>query len=337
MIEINSPLVALERVDAAAMALAAGHSILLVDERIGQGAIVYSAARATVTNTAFAVEHSSGFLCVALDDSNCRRLDLTAMAGTPFEDTTSMVVTVDVRAGTTTGISAADRASTLRALADPESRADDFTRPGHVVPVRVPSGRRGERQSLPGAALDLATLAGHVGAAYADLVSIENPVEMAGYRECVLFAERHSMRWVTIDDMTTHVYMRTDELIAEPVRRINTPHGSFDVVDFRDSGTGLTHSVLTPSSGASTTDSSSVRVLRNCDDGGTFGSTACGCADELDAALARLTADRSGVLLYLRGADPHAGTAADFLPPPICSRIIPRLGLVSFGAAVVGG
>ncbi|WP_370185018.1 3,4-dihydroxy-2-butanone-4-phosphate synthase [Rhodococcus wratislaviensis] len=329
MIQIGRRSGALDRVDAATSALAAGHSIVLVDDRIDEGAIIYSAAMATVENTAFAIRHSSGFLCVALPESDCLRLELVHMAGAVSAETTSMVVTVDARAGITTGISAADRAATVRALADPISVPEDFTRPGHVVPVRVPTGHRERRPSLPCAALELSRMGGqHSGAVYAELVSPENPVQMADRRELVQFAERHSMQWVTIDDLAAHLHLRNKDLVTTPLRRINTTHGNFGIIDFHDTRTGVTHSALiagtvTPGKPLP------IRIHHGCDTGDTFGSTDCGCATDLDAAMARLAADGSGALLYLRGTDPHAVTPGrTFVPDPATSRMVHRLGMM---------
>jgi 3,4-dihydroxy 2-butanone 4-phosphate synthase/GTP cyclohydrolase II len=322
----------LERVDNAVAALARGECIVLVDDRIEQGTIVYAAAAADVDKTAFAIRHSSGFLCVALPESDCGRLNLAEMPGATSEDVTSMVVTVDAETCATTGISAADRATTVRALADPKSSATDFTRPGHVVPVRVSTDRRARQYSLPLAAFVLSEMSGQHGAAYAELVSIENPVGMAGRDELVQFAAANDLRWVTVGDLVTCLHLRDADLVAGQLRRINTAHGTFEVIDFHDRTTGCTHSVLTAGSG---TDAAAlpVRIHHGCDAGENFASITCDCADSLHAALARMGTEQSGSLIYLRDSHAHvASDSATELAPSdsIVARIVRRLALISF-------
>jgi 3,4-dihydroxy 2-butanone 4-phosphate synthase / GTP cyclohydrolase II len=183
--------------DRAIVALAAGRPVVLIDEKHDCGDLLFAAAAATTSVTSFTIRHSSGFLEVALGPSDCRRLRLPGAAA-DGDVSSAQRVSVDLR-GPGTGISAADRAATIRALADPSRTADDFTRPGHVVPVRAQPTRWGSRTE---AAAQLAAAAGlAAAAALAGLVAPDRPTEMADHDELLEFADQHDLATVTIADV----------------------------------------------------------------------------------------------------------------------------------------
>lgn len=193
------------RVQHALEALAGGEPMVLIDDlhRAGEAMLVAAAQSATPQVIAFVVRHTSGFLRVALPESRCDRLMLPPMwyqtAGTRE---TSYCVTVDAAAGAHTGISATDRARTIAALADPGSRPDDFTRPGHVVPVPAREGGVTVRPGRTEAVIDLARLAG-LGptGVFAELVSDDSGHVLAAGRDLSRFAAQHHLAVVFVGDV----------------------------------------------------------------------------------------------------------------------------------------
>ncbi|MDI2029253.1 3,4-dihydroxy-2-butanone-4-phosphate synthase [Saccharopolyspora sp. TS4A08] len=194
----------IEEQDVALAAVAAGETVV-VHGAGDEGGIVFPASRADVAGTAFAVRHSSGFLCVALPESRCDALELPPVAARARREAgTTVCVTVDAAVGVTTGISAADRARAARVLADPGAVAADLTRPGHLVPVAVDLDH--PRPSLARAALRLVTRAGHAPAAvFAHLVSPADETRMATGPELRDFAADHGLTAVPADPAGVHL------------------------------------------------------------------------------------------------------------------------------------
>ncbi|MFC9555883.1 3,4-dihydroxy-2-butanone-4-phosphate synthase [Rhodococcus sp. NPDC056960] len=178
--------------------LADGLPVVLCDAAAGQGFLVVAADRASTTATAFAIRHSSGFLQIALPRHVCEELLLPPM--NPFEaDGDRMCVGVDAVHGTGTGISAADRATTARALLDSAAEPGDFTRPGHLVPVCVDHAADAPPLTTAAIALDLVRRAGlRPGALLAELVGLADPTRMITRPECLVFAETHHLPLLTV-------------------------------------------------------------------------------------------------------------------------------------------
>src|ERR1051326_2699202 len=150
-------------IDRAIAEVAAGRPVIVVDdeERENEGDLIFAASQATPELLAFTVRHTSGYICVALTGADCDRLDLPPMYHTNQDKRgTAYTVTVDAREGVSTGISAADRARTIRLLADPDAKSVDFVRPGHVVPLRAKEGGVLRRPGHTEASVDLARMAG---------------------------------------------------------------------------------------------------------------------------------------------------------------------------------
>lgn len=202
------------RVEAALRELAAGHPVVLVDDADG-GDLVLAAELATPASTSFLVRHSAGFVCVAVLEDDADRLDLPLMVPRgPVGPVGAQCVAVDAAAGVTTGISAADRATTVRVLAAAHTTAADLVRPGHVVPVRVPAAGVLARRGRAGAAADLAALAGlRPAAALCELVGTADPTRMAHGPELAAFARDHGLRLVTVGDVVAY-RLRLERLVA---------------------------------------------------------------------------------------------------------------------------
>jgi 3,4-dihydroxy 2-butanone 4-phosphate synthase/GTP cyclohydrolase II len=246
------------------------------------------------------LRHTSGVLCVAVPGARCDALSLPLMVprGSDAQGT-AFTVTVDARRGTTTGISASDRATTVRALANSASNPGDFTRPGHVFPLRVRDEGVLARRGHTEAASDLARLAGlsPVGA-LCELVHEDGSMMRLPALEA--FSEKHDLALIHIDDLVA--YRRRTEPVVERVAeaRLPTGHGAFVVHVFRDPIENREHLALVRGDvrGASKV---LVRVHSECVTGDLFGSLRCDCGAQLDAALARVAAEGRGVVVYLRG------------------------------------
>src|SRR3954463_5843009 len=211
---------------------------------------------------------------------------------------TAFTVTVDYRLGTTTGISAADRAATLRALADPNSAADELGRPGHIFPLRARPGGVLERRGHTEAAVDLARAA-RLSPCGVLCEIVDEDGSMARLPSLREFAARHQLPLVSIADLVAY-RRRTEPLVARVAEaRLPTRHGLFTARVYRDHG-GIEHVALVMGEVRGTPDTL-VRVHSECLTGDIFGSLRCDCGAQLDAALERIATEGSGVVVYLRG------------------------------------
>jgi 3,4-dihydroxy 2-butanone 4-phosphate synthase/GTP cyclohydrolase II len=214
---------------------------------------------------------------------------------------TAYTVTVDAREGVTTGISAADRARTIRLLADPDAKSVDFVRPGHVVPLRAKQGGVLRRPGHTEAGMDLARMAGLPPAgALCEIVSAQDDGEMARRDELEIFAAEHNLVLITIADLIA--YRRRFEKQVERVAeaRIPTRYGEFKAIGFDSLLDGIEHIALVAGEIGDGTDVL-VRVHSECLTGDVLGSLRCDCGPQLDAALAAVAAEGRGVVLYMRG------------------------------------
>ena len=296
-------------VEDAVAAIAAGLPVVVVDDedRENEGDLVFAAEHATAELVGFAVRWTSGVLCVPLAAADCDRLALPPMCAVNEDRKgTAYTVSVDARAGTTTGISAEERARTIRALADPATGADDLTRPGHVFPLRAREGGVLARRGHTEAAVDLARLAGLRPAAGIGEVVHEDG-SMQRLPALTEFAARHGLVLLTIAELA-------DRLAAgAAVRRvadthIPTAHGTFRAVGYRGPD-GREHLALVRGELADGEDVL-VRVHSECLTGDVLGSLRCDCGPQLDASLAAVAAEGRGIVLYLRG---HEGRGVGLL------------------------
>ena len=188
--------------------IAAGHAVIVVDDedRENEGDLIFAAELATPELVAFTVRHSSGLLCVPLSGEDCDRLGLPPMYHVNQDRKgTAYTVSVDAKDGVTTGISATDRAWTMRVLADPATTLDDLTRPGHVLPLRAREGGVLVRPGHTEASVDLAKLAGlRPAAGICEIVSSSNVGEMARLPELQEFAAEHDLALISIADLVAY-------------------------------------------------------------------------------------------------------------------------------------
>ncbi len=290
-----------DRIEDAIADIAAGRVVIVVDDedRENEGDFVAAADKVTPEMVNFMATRGRGLICVPLTRERAADLDLGMMASanTSLYDT-PFTVSVDYNVGTTTGISAADRAATIRALADPATRPSDLARPGHIFPLRAAAGGVLRRTGHTEAAVDLARLAGCAPVGL--LVEILNDDgTMARVPDLRQIADEYGFRLVTIKDLVAY-RMRTERLVDRVIEvEMPTRHGDFRLVAFEERLTGETHMALVKGTWTED-DAVLVRVHSSCETGDIFGSRRCDCGDQLAAALDAVEAAGQGVVLYMK-------------------------------------
>ena len=298
----------LDPVEDAIADIAAGKPVVVVDDedRENEGDIIFAAAKAIPEVVAFTVRHSSGYICAAVPDSEADRLGLPPMVARN-EDVrgTAYTVTVDAAEGITTGISAHDRAHTLRLLADPGSTRESFHRPGHVVPLRARRGGVLERGGHTEASVDLARAAGLPAAGVlCEVVSEEDPSGMARLPELRRFCDTHGLSLISIEQLADWRRVHTPVVTRNVESRLPTRHGDFHVVGYTGLIDGVEHIALVAGDVADDDGQDVlVRVHSECLTGDIFGSRRCDCGEQLSTSLDLIAEAGRGVLVYLRGQE----------------------------------
>lgn len=283
-------------------AIGRGEIVVVVDDerRENEGDLVMAAEFATPESLAFFVRHTSGVICAPITPDRCEELRLPPMVEENTErHGTAFTASVDVEGDTTTGISAADRAATLRALADPARRADDFARPGHVFPLRARPGGVLKRAGHTEAAVDLARLAGcRPAGVICEIVDADG--NMARLPELIEFAAEHGLPVVSIADLVRYRH-RTERLVRRvATAELPTEWAVFNCHVYEDL-LGGADSVALVLGDVGREPATLVRVHSECLTGDVFGSRRCDCGAQLSDALAKIAAAGSGVVVYLRG------------------------------------
>ena len=296
----------LNTVEEALAAIRAGKGVVVVDseDRENEGDLIFAAEDATPELVAFMVRHTSGYICVSMSDERATALELPPMVANNQDlHGTAYAVTVDAATGTT-GISARSRATTIAWLADGSATASSFTRPGHVVPLRAKAGGVLERPGHTEAAVDLAQLAGKapVGA-LCEIVSEDDPTDMARFDELRRFANTHGLPMISIEQLAE--YRRHHERTVERVAQAKLPTelGEFTAVGYRDTVSGVEHVALVAGGVEKLREATDVlvRVHSECLTGDVFGSTRCDCGPQLSESMRRIQKAGRGVVVYLRG------------------------------------
>lgn len=277
-----------------------GRFVIVVDDenRENEGDLIMAAEKVTPDHVNFMITNARGELCAPLTISRCRELELnhqvvdnTSMLGTPF------TITVDKLEGCTTGVSAHDRAATLRALADPGSTAATFGRPGHVHPLYAQDEGVLRRPGHTEAGVDLARLAGLRPAA--TLIEILNEDgTMARLPQLRKKADEWGLKLISIRDLIAY-RMRTESSVEQGVEvDMPTAYGHFRLIPFRQKSNGLEHIALIKGNVADG-DPVLVRVHSSCATGDIFGSRRCDCGEQLHKAMQMVEKEGRGVILYL--------------------------------------
>ena len=296
-----------------------GKFVIVVDDedRENEGDFIIAAEAITPQKVNFMLQHGRGVLCCPITEQRCAELDLmhqvannTSMLGTPF------TVTVDKLEGCTTGVSAADRAATIRALADPKSKPETFGRPGHINPLYARTGGVLQRAGHTEAGVDLARMAGFYPAAA--LIEIMNEDgTMARMPQLQEVAKEFDLKIITIKDLIS--YRLAHETVSASDQTNNaasgtacengliekgetvflpTQHGEFMLTPFRDMTTGLEHVVL--AKGEWKEDEAILcRVHSSCMTGDIFGSLRCECGEQLNRAMQMIQNEGRGIIVYM--------------------------------------
>lgn len=280
--------------------IAKGNIVIAVDDedRENEGDFITSAELITPEKVNFMITHGRGVLCAPITEERCAELDLekqvstnTSLLGTPF------TVTVDLLEGCATGVSAQDRAMTIRALADPKTKPEDLGRPGHISPLYAKSKGVLRRAGHTEASIDLCRLAGLKPAAA--LIEIMNEDgTMARMPELVAMAKQFDLKIVTIQDLIA--YRLKQESLVEMGPKVNMPtkYGMFHLIPFKQLSNGLEHVALVKGTWEPD-ESILVRVHSSCVTGDILGSMRCECGEQLHKAMMAIEKEGKGVLVYM--------------------------------------
>lgn len=298
-------------IDDVIAAIGRGEMVVLVDDedRENEGDFIMAAQHATPEKLAFIVRYSTGVICAPLTDERCEDLRLPLMVEQNTESQrTAYTVTVDVIEGTTTGISAADRALTVNALADPNVSFKAFARPGHIFPLRARQGGVLKRAGHTEAAVDLVRMAG-LGpvAALSELVHDDGETMRGG--DCAVFARDHGLPIVTVRDLIAYRRSREKYVERTTERILPTEFGEFTAVGYRNALDDIGHVALVAGD-IGDGERILVRVHSECLTGDILGSLRCDCGAQLQNALRAVAEEGRGVVLYLRG---HEGRGIGLL------------------------
>ena len=293
----NAPL---DKVEDAIEAFRRGEFVIVVDDedRENEGDFITAAELITPEKVNFMVKNGRGVLCCPLTIDRCQELELrhmvednTSILGTPF------TISVDLLEGCTTGVSAHDRAATIRALADPTSKATDFGRPGHISPLYAQNRGVIRRAGHTEAAIDLARLAGlHPAAALIEIMNEDGT--MARLPQLREVAKEHGMKLISIKDLIA--YRLQKETLVERGSEVHLPtaYGDFRLIPFRQKSNGKEHIALIKGEWKED-EAILVRVHSSCMTGDIFGSKRCECGEQLHKAMETIDKEGKGVVLYL--------------------------------------
>ncbi|MET9520371.1 bifunctional 3,4-dihydroxy-2-butanone-4-phosphate synthase/GTP cyclohydrolase II [Streptomyces sp. NPDC002994] len=309
----NAEDLALDPVEQAIRDIAAGRPVVVVDDenRENEGDLVIAAEMATPEIVAFMMSECRGLICAPMEGDELERLELPQMVENNTESmSTAFTVSVDASAehGVTTGISAADRAATLRLLASGRSTADDFVRPGHIFPLRAKPGGVLVRNGHTEAAVDLARLAGLRPAGAIVEIAGEDGV-MLRLPELIPFARKHGLTIISIEDLIAYRRTSDPKVRREATVQLPTSFGDFTAYGYRSTVDGVEHVALVHGE-IGDGDDVLVRMHSECLTGDIFHSQRCDCGPQLEASMQRITETGRGVVVYLRG---HEGRGIGLL------------------------
>ena len=294
-----------DTIEAAVADIAAGRPVVVVDDedRENEGDIIFAASKATPELMAFTIRYSSGVICAPMPGAMLDRLEIPLM--TPHNKDayrTAYTISVDARDGVSTGISAADRAHTVRVLADSATEPWELTRPGHVFPLRYREGGVLVRRGHTEAAVDLCRLAGLTPAGVlVEVVNDDGTMKRAP--ELRAFADEHGLAMISIEDLVRYRRRVESHVVREAETRLPTSHGDFTAIGYTITVDGSEHIALVYGDPATLGDGGPVltRVHSECLTGDVFGSSRCDCGPQLNEAMDRIVEAGRGVVVYLRG------------------------------------
>lgn len=278
-----------------------GKFVIVVDDedRENEGDLIIAAEKITAEKVNFMLKYARGVLCAPITLSRCDELDLprqvdenTSMLGTPF------TVTIDKLEGCSTGVSAHDRAETIRALADPASTPQTFGRPGHVNPLYAQDNGVLRRSGHTEAAIDLCKLTGlYPAGALMEIMNDDGT--MARLPQLLEFAKEHDLKVISIKDMIAYRLQRESLISVGQTVDMPTEYGHFKLVPFRQTSSGLEHMALIKGEWQPE-EPILVRVHSSCATGDIFGSKRCDCGQQLHKAMQMIEKEGKGVLIYMQ-------------------------------------
>lgn len=298
---MNEHLTTLDSIESAIESIQEGNVIIVVDDeaRENEGDFICAAEKVTPTIINFMATHGKGLICTPLKEERCEELGLELMVGRNTDPLrTAFTVSVDLNGqGNTTGISVSDRARTIQALVNKETRPDDLSRPGHIFPLRAERGGVLRRAGHTEASIDLAQLAGlHPSGVLVEIMN-ENG-EMARVPDLKKVAERFGLKMISIKDLINY-RLKKESLIHREVKvDLPTDHGNFQLIAYTQTNTGDSHLALTKGTWEED-EIILVRVHSSCVTGDIFGSCRCDCGDQLHRAMEMVEAAGKGVVLYM--------------------------------------
>jgi 3,4-dihydroxy 2-butanone 4-phosphate synthase / GTP cyclohydrolase II len=288
-------------IESAIAAVRAGQMVIVVDDedRENEGDFVMASDKATPQAIAFMMKWGRGLICSSITAERAGELELPPMASSNTDPMkTAFTVSIDLVRGTTTGISASDRAATIAALVSPSSRPGDFARPGHVFPLVAKSNGVLERPGHTEASVDLCRLAGLAPSGVICEIANEDG-SMSRLPQLMEFAREHGLHLVTIRDLIAY-RKRTESFVTKVGESVMPTHyGTFRAHAYRDELTGIEHLALVKDGPADA--EAMVRVHSECVTGEALGSLRCDCGEQLERALAIIAGSTRGCLVYIRG------------------------------------
>ena len=279
----------------------AGEFVIVIDDedRENEGDLIIAAEKITAEKVNFMLKHARGVLCAPITLSRCDELDLprqvsenTSMLGTPF------TVTIDKLEGCTTGVSAHDRAETIRALADPASTPQTFGRPGHINPLYAQDNGVLRRSGHTEAAIDLCKLSGlYPAGALMEIMNDDGT--MARLPQLLEFAKQYGLKIISIKDLIAYRLQRESLITVGQTVDMPTEYGHFKLIPFRQTSSGLEHMALIKGEWKED-EPILVRVHSSCATGDILGSKRCDCGQQLHKALQMIENEGKGVLIYMQ-------------------------------------
>ena len=287
---------------------AQGKFLIVIDDedRENEGDLIISGEKITDQDMAFLIRHTSGIICSAISAKRAKDLNLPIMVK-ENEDSrrTAFTISIDAKAGLTTGISATERANTVRKLASAKSQAADFIRPGHVFPLIAHSAGLAGRSGHTEAGLALCQLANQGESGVLSELVIDDGTVMKG-QQLFDFAEEFKIPVITIEDLAKYAIanLPKDLLVAEEIQWAQLPHesGTWQIATFKGEA-GVDHAVLKFGDGSNGADQTLIRVHSECLTGDAFGSLRCDCGEQLKSSFNLIAEKGAGYIIYLRGQE----------------------------------
>lgn len=289
-------------VEQAIEAIKDGKFVIVVDDkdRENEGDLIIAAEKITPQAIAFMVRYTTGIVCLSLTGERLDKLQIPLMVpeNTDFHRT-PFTISVDYKIGTTTGVSASDRAATIKALVDPKAHASDFSRPGHIFPLRYRNGGVLKRAGHTEAAVDLSAMAGLSPAGVLCEIVCDDG-SMARLPDLEKFSKEHGIVLISVADIIR--YRRSKEKLVRKISeaRLPTEYGEFTAHVYESVLDGIQHVALTAGD-PEKSPAALVRVHSECLTGDVFGSRRCDCGSQLHLAMKRIAEEGAGVVVYLRG------------------------------------